>query len=369
MVANHPYAPVGQFGNKFRKAREAKNLSYDDVSNVTKIGARMLQAIEEEHFDLLPGGVFNKGFIRAYAKHLGLNDEDAVSDYLACLRQAQVDAAEQANDRNDVREPAHAVASAKSGATKSPQPYAKPTIKKQAEVEVADELPDLQLPRAEHVRPPRREHLVRESSFPWTPILALVLIVVIAAFFFIRHAHKTKSLARATQPLSTMNTLAASPSATPATSTSGNAQSQTKTPSSTSSPTSVHTSSDVPVIKDVAIKKDATATASKQPEQTATPAANTKPFPKMTLVIRAAETSWISVTADGQLVSEEMLIAPANVTIHAREVTVKVGNAAGLSFVWNNQDYPAQGAEAEVKTLVFDAAGMRLTTPQPIQPN
>src|SRR6202035_5073649 len=82
---------VGEFGDKFRKAREKKEISLDDVSNVTKIGARMLRAIEEEQFDQLPGGVFNKGFIRAYAKHLGLNDEEAVGDYLACLRQAQID--------------------------------------------------------------------------------------------------------------------------------------------------------------------------------------------------------------------------------------------------------------------------------------
>ena len=85
---------VSEFGDKFRKAREKKELSFDDVSNVTKISSRMLQAIEEEHFDQLPGGVFNKGFIRAYAKHLGLNAEDAVTDYLACLRQAQIDAHE-----------------------------------------------------------------------------------------------------------------------------------------------------------------------------------------------------------------------------------------------------------------------------------
>src|ERR1051326_2162672 len=83
--------PMGEFGNKFRQAREKKNLSLDDVS---KISSRMLKAIEEEHFDQLPGGVFNKGFIRAYAKHLGLNSEEAVTDYLACLRQAQIDANE-----------------------------------------------------------------------------------------------------------------------------------------------------------------------------------------------------------------------------------------------------------------------------------
>ena len=81
---------MGQFGDKFRKAREAKELTLDDVSNVTKIGPRMLQAIEEENFDRLPGGVFNKGFIRAYAKHLGLDPEVAITEYLDCLRQAQV---------------------------------------------------------------------------------------------------------------------------------------------------------------------------------------------------------------------------------------------------------------------------------------
>src|SRR3954466_6310478 len=85
---------MGEFGDKFRKAREKKELSLDDVSNVTKISARMLQAIEQEHFDQLPGGVFNKGFIRAYAKHLGLGGEEAVTDYLASVRRAQIDAHE-----------------------------------------------------------------------------------------------------------------------------------------------------------------------------------------------------------------------------------------------------------------------------------
>src|ERR1700737_2322949 len=52
----------------------------------------MLKAIEAEHFDQLPGGVFNKGFVRAYAKHLGFNDEEAITEYLAVLREAQIGA-------------------------------------------------------------------------------------------------------------------------------------------------------------------------------------------------------------------------------------------------------------------------------------
>jgi hypothetical protein len=93
--------------------------------------------------------------------------------------------------------------------------------------------------------------------------------------------------------------------------------------------------------------------------------ANTKSAAQMTLVIRAGENSWISVLADGQLVSQETLIAPASTTIHAtREITVKVGNAAGVSFLWNNHEFPAQGSESEVKTLVFDEAGMRVANTQ-----
>ena len=44
---------MGEFGDKFRKAREKKDISLDAVSNVTKISSRMLQAIEQERFDVL----------------------------------------------------------------------------------------------------------------------------------------------------------------------------------------------------------------------------------------------------------------------------------------------------------------------------
>ena len=155
---------MGHFGDKFRNAREKKELSLDQVSNVTKISSRMLKAIEEEHFDQLPGGVFNKGFIRAYAKHLGLNDEEAVNDYLTCLREAQVDARE-------VWEPQALPAAPPAAAKRRPEankPAPKPPAPEpQAPVQV-EELPDLQLPRAEDVRPPRPDFSDQSvSGIPW----------------------------------------------------------------------------------------------------------------------------------------------------------------------------------------------------------
>ena len=81
----------------------------------------------------------------------------------------------------------------------------------------------------------------------------------------------------------------------------------------------------------------------------------------LTLVIRATENSWISVTADGKTVSEETLIAPAHASIRAsREIVARVGNAAGVTFLWNGKEIPADGAESEMKTFVFDAQGMRV---------
>ena len=73
---------MASFGAQLKREREQRKISLDDISVSTKIGTRFLRAIEENQFDQLPGGIFNKGFIRAYARHLGLNEEQAVADYL-----------------------------------------------------------------------------------------------------------------------------------------------------------------------------------------------------------------------------------------------------------------------------------------------
>jgi cytoskeletal protein RodZ len=83
---------VGAFGEKLRKQREQRNIALDAISNTTKISTRMLRALEDEHFDQLPGGVFNKGFVRAYARQVGLDEEEAIADYLAALRESQIQA-------------------------------------------------------------------------------------------------------------------------------------------------------------------------------------------------------------------------------------------------------------------------------------
>src|SRR5208283_1981384 len=70
------------FGEKLKQEREKRKISLEQISSSTKIGTRMLQALEEDKFNQLPGGIFNKGFVRAYSRCVGLDEEQTVAEYL-----------------------------------------------------------------------------------------------------------------------------------------------------------------------------------------------------------------------------------------------------------------------------------------------
>jgi cytoskeleton protein RodZ len=72
---------MGAFGDRLRREREMRGITLDEITESTKISRRHLEALEGEHFDQLPGGVFNKGFVRAYAHFLGIDEDQAVADY------------------------------------------------------------------------------------------------------------------------------------------------------------------------------------------------------------------------------------------------------------------------------------------------
>ncbi len=80
---------MGSLGDRLKQERERQGISLEEIALSTKITTRMLRAIEDEHFEQLPGGIFNKGFIRAYAGHLGLDEDQAVNDYIALSNQAE----------------------------------------------------------------------------------------------------------------------------------------------------------------------------------------------------------------------------------------------------------------------------------------
>jgi cytoskeleton protein RodZ len=79
---------MGSFGDKLRREREMRGVTLDEIAESTKISRRHLESLEKEDFESLPGGVFNKGFVRAYARFLGINEDQAVADYVAVAQEA-----------------------------------------------------------------------------------------------------------------------------------------------------------------------------------------------------------------------------------------------------------------------------------------
>ncbi|MGQ0810858.1 MAG: helix-turn-helix domain-containing protein [Nitrospiraceae bacterium] len=66
---------IGEF---FRQVRETKGLTIDEVASKTRIRSDFVKALEEGNFAKLPDQVFARGFVRSYARSLGLDEEDAI---------------------------------------------------------------------------------------------------------------------------------------------------------------------------------------------------------------------------------------------------------------------------------------------------
>ena len=76
-----PYSELASFGEELRREREIRGISLKEIADATKISKRFLEAIERNDHRTLPAPVFTRGFIREYARYLGLNADEIVNRY------------------------------------------------------------------------------------------------------------------------------------------------------------------------------------------------------------------------------------------------------------------------------------------------
>ena len=74
--------PIGDY---LKREREFRNISREEISRTTKIRESILRAIEENQLESIDSPIFVKGFLRAYAKYVGLDPDDVVLRYEASL--------------------------------------------------------------------------------------------------------------------------------------------------------------------------------------------------------------------------------------------------------------------------------------------
>jgi cytoskeletal protein RodZ len=415
---------VGAFGEKLRQQREQRGLALDAISNTTKISTRMLRALEDEHFDQLPGGVFNKGFVRAYARQVGLNEEEAVADYLAALRESQIqqqsilpdfrapagkqktvgapvvpsngrppiDTPQQEDRRKtnedrrnqDRRNEARRIEAHRIEAHRH-RPTDPPTSPDSATDLSANFLPEpfADTQAAETPGQPAHEP---SAPIPWGKLAAALLLVtaILAIWNFRRHSQpRAASLPAASRPqqssapapapvstpAATSQTASANPLTVGKSSLPGPLASGTLSPGTISSgASSTKPEPTLPGVPPALNQATPAAATANPPLAKKVPAPSPQPPATFTVLIRAEKTTWVSIVADGKPVAEENLIAPAQTSVRAsHEIYVRAGNAAGVSFQLNGKEFPAQGNEGEVKTYIFDSTSMHVD-PQPQTP-
>jgi len=297
---------VESFGTRLKTERERRKISLADISVSTKIGTRFLVAIEEEHFDQLPGGIFNKAFVRAYAHHLGIDEEQAISDFMAA------------------------------SGTKSPPPEA-----------VDGEAPDPQIVAlAANLKIENRPAF----SIPWgTMALALLVVAfVLALWGFYNRQSQAQYPRLAPVPGQTVEQSTPQQAKLP---TSEDQGSSASPPPAITEPTTQSSTAGTPI--ETASLRTQASTENPSPPATAATA-------NFSVSVKARENSWLSITADGKQIMQDTVAAPAEKSVEAqKEVVVHTGNLGALEILFNGQRVPIAGARGEVKTLVFDAHGLQ----------
>ncbi len=89
------------FGEYLTRERELRNIELDEIAQITKIKLRFLQALESDTFCDLPNETFVRGFLKAYARHVGLDEHDILLRYESFQRTFE----EKGEDRSTSRFP------------------------------------------------------------------------------------------------------------------------------------------------------------------------------------------------------------------------------------------------------------------------
>ena len=76
-------------GQKLKQAREALGIPVSEVASQTRIAPLYIESIDNDDYRALPGGIFNRGFIKSYAKYVSVDEAEALADYARLLNDTE----------------------------------------------------------------------------------------------------------------------------------------------------------------------------------------------------------------------------------------------------------------------------------------
>lgn len=309
-----------ELGEQLRRAREAKGLSLDDAERATGIRKRFLQAMEDGRFDVLPGEIQLRGFLRNYAGHVGLSGDELIATYERRIRPAPPGTVP------PVSKPASPVQPSPTRLT-GPQP-----VRPQAPPAEAAPSSALASPQksANNLRP------VWLAQWPaWVTveriliaIAILMVICIVVLVILLLTSPANGEAAPAPQPTAA-RTRPVAPTAPPATVEATIAAMQTNT----------------------AITSSAKLTATVDYVQVA---------------LAASEHVWVRVMTDGKTAFEGMFAPNQLLKWEAKDIlVVETGNGAGLNASFNGKPLGAFGPRGQLAARAWTPAGEAAVPPKP----
>jgi cytoskeleton protein RodZ len=306
---------VGSFGERLRREREMRGISLDEIATATKISARNLRALEDEKFQQLPGGIFNKGFVRAYAKFLGIDEEDIVAQYETASHETEA-AREQ----------------------KLQEEFSK----------------------AEFRKPKRNDSEISlEPKSQWGTIAAIVLIAALAYGGYNYYQRRRLEKLQQSQPTTVVSPAPVlPPSNTPTGSNTPN--SVPSLGNSTSQPTETSATQHANEPKSEPARA-ATQKSAAAAEQTVTPTNATAENDSATpieLKIKVNRESWVYIKADGKTLVSTTLQPGVERSFKATDkIEMVIGNAGGVEVSYNGKLVDNLNNAQDVRKIIFTANG------------
>ncbi len=305
-------------GETLRRERVRRNLDLDRISKELKISSRLLEAIEADRFDKLPGGVFARSFVRQYARLVGLDEDEIAGELQRVLDPQPV-------------EPVRASA--------IPQP-------------------EIPLPRV------KSWDAVGDGGSRWSsslPALALVVVVMLVCSAVYAWLTRPRSrpvappqvAALPVKPLPSPPARAESPQPSPAPS----------APASPSAPPPNETGAERQAGADGRNPNAAV------PNPAVAPNAAVASNAPVRVQLTAEEPVWVSAQSDGKYSFSGTLEAAQSRIVEANSsVVLRLGNAGGLNISLNGKPIGQVGPRGQVRTVQLTSGGFQIVPPAPAPP-
>jgi cytoskeleton protein RodZ len=290
------------FGENLRREREMRAVTLEEISESTKISIRLLQALETDQFSELPGGIFTRNFIRAYAQYLGLDEEHALAEY-----------------------------------------------KRAAGAPVDNDLSRLVPNKTLTSTAGARSHFV-----PW-----LVIAILLGAGYAVYRYSQRRAEIRPAQQMAPAppNASAASPATSNSEGSGPTAGSASNSANSSSAQPSGPNPPDARNAGNASSQDSSREPTALQPPSTSNPSSIAAAAPELgegdlVLQVSATEDSWIAIAADGKTIWQHTLPANTTRTFRAKDFfDVTTGNAQGTTLTFNGEPQKALGREGEFKRV------------------